>query len=137
MIGHDGRLEWQIVGRAFCGWLLCWWEGSRSTASGRERACLRRADTGLRNLSAHDVVGTDIVKPTAIIFAGIDVELDGQIISLLDVELLDAVFAEHIKQTTLRILAWHLEHILLSHPLIARAGRYTATRFHDGNNFTC
>ena len=108
MIGHDGRLEWQIVGRAFCGWLLCWWEGSRSTASGRERACLRRADTGLRNLSAHDVVGTDIVKPTTLIFAGVDIELNGQIFTILNIELLDAVLTKEVEDTTFGILAWNL-----------------------------
>jgi hypothetical protein len=47
---------------------------------------------------------------------GIDVELDGQILTLLDIELLDAVLAKEAEHTLAGILTGDLDDILLRHP---------------------
>ena len=81
--------------------------GSRLLEEKRGKT-MRHLGNGLLNRSAHHIIGTDIVKPTAIIFAGIYVELNGQILTLLDIELLDAVFAEKVEDAPLGILARNL-----------------------------
>ena len=98
----------------------------------------RCTDIGYRgHLTTNDVVGADIVEPTTIIFAGIDIELDGDILAILNIELLDAVFTKDIKQTTSGILARDLNHIFLRHPRVATTGGDTAAGLHYGNNSTC
>lgn len=47
---------------------------------------------------------------------GIDIELNGQILSLLNIELLDAVFAKEAEHTLTGILTGDFDDILLRHP---------------------
>ena len=68
---------------------------------------------------------------------GIDVELNGQILTLLDVELLDAVFSEDTEKTFTGILSRHFDDIVLRHPVVSCTGRNTTLGRHDGDNFSC
>jgi len=112
-------LEWQIVGAGtFSCWLLCWRERCRRGIGLRlcrgEWRCNRRSS--LRHLTTDHVVSTDIVKPTTLIFTSVDIKLDSKVFTILDIELFDTILTEKVEDTTLRILAWHFEHIFLRHP---------------------
>ena len=96
----NSRLERQVICRTFSSRLL----------SRRERGCgistthrlLWREWRGYwstcyrRNYSTSlNVIGTNLVKPTAIIFVCINIKLYGDVFTHLDVELLDTVLAEN------------------------------------------
>jgi hypothetical protein len=49
---------------------------------------------------------------------GVDVELDGEVFTVLDVELFDAVLSEETEHTAAGILSGHLDDILLRHPRV-------------------
>ena len=89
------------------------------------------------NLSADYIVCTNIVEPTTIILSCINIELNCEIFSLLDIELLNTVLTKNIKETTFRILTRNFKNIFLSHPLITCTSRNAATWFHNGDDFTC
>ncbi len=105
--------EWQVIGAglgggflsgregrcgSWCG--LCWREGRHALGACR---CNLRS-----NLTTDDVIGTDIVEPAPLILTCINIELDGQILSVLDIELLNTVFTEKVEDTPLGILARNL-----------------------------
>ncbi len=54
---------------------------------------------------------------------GINIKLYGQILTILNVELTDAILSKDAEYATLRILSWNFDYIILRHPRIARAGR--------------
>ena len=117
-------LEREIVGVAsFYGSFGSRWEGRSSgsrirlTLNRREGRCTR-SDHG-RHLTADNVVSADLVEPTTIVLMGVDVELDGEILTILDVELLDTVLSEETEHTLAGILSGHLDDILLRHPRVA------------------
>ena len=55
----------------------------------------------------------------------------------LDIELLDAVFAEDAEHALAGIGAGDFDYILLAHPRIASASGNAAVRWKDGNDFSC
>ena len=57
---------------------------------------------------------------------GIDIELNREILTLLDVELLDAVLAEDTEKTLAGILTRNLDDIILRHPIVTCTCRNTA-----------
>ena len=122
------RLERQIVSTALaryrflCRWERisggpCWWEGGchRSARSANRSTCYG-------HLSAHNVVGTNLVKPTSIVLVSINIERDGHVFVHLNVKLLDAVFTENAEDALTGILSGHLDDIFLRHPRITRTG---------------
>lgn len=83
------------------GLILCW----------RKR---RSTDIGYRGyLATNDVVGANFIEPTALVLMGIDVKLDGKILAILNIKLLDTVFSEKAEYALARILTWNLNDILL------------------------
>ena len=121
-------LEGQVVGTTLTRRFLSRWEGRGGSIGCRWEGRDARSDTSHRgtghgrHLSAHHIVGTDIIKPTALVFVGIDIELDGDILVHLDIELLDPVFPKNAEHATLGILARDLYHIVLRHPRVTCAG---------------
>ena len=108
-------LERQVVGAALRGCLRCRRE-RRGSCIGLglcrwERRCTCISYRG--HLTTNHVVGTDFIEPTALILMGIDVELDGKILTILYVELLDTVFSEKAEYALARILSGNLDDILL------------------------
>ncbi len=68
---------------------------------------------------------------------GIDIELDGEILTLLDIELLDTVLSEKTEHTTTGILTRYLDDIFLRHPIVTCASRNAALCCHNGNDSSC
>ena len=68
---------------------------------------------------------------------GINIERYGNVFAHLNVELLDTILTEDTEQTFLRILAWNFDNIVLRHPRITRALRYTTACRKNGNYFSC
>ena len=121
------RLEGQIVGATLACRLLSGREGRSSSIRCRREGRGSRSDTSHRgtsngHLTTQHVVGTDIVEPTALIFVGVDIELDGDILVHLNIELLNPVFSENTEHATLRILTRDFNHIVLRHPRVTCAG---------------
>ena len=56
---------------------------------------------------------------------GIDVELYSNLLSCLNVVLLDAIFSKDAEDHFSRILSWHFKDIFLTHPCVTRSGRNT------------
>ena len=56
---------------------------------------------------------------------GVDIKLYRQIFTLLDVELLNAVFAEDTEKTLTGKLTGHLDDIILRHPIVSCTSRHT------------
>ena len=110
------RLEGQIVGATLACRLLSGREGRGSRSDTSHRG------TSNGYLTTQHVVGTDIVEPTALIFVGVDIELDGDILVHLNIELLNPVFSENTEHATLRILTRDFNHIVLRHPRVTCAG---------------
>ena len=120
-------LERQVVGTTLTRRFLSRWEGRGGCIGCRwegrsHRSGTRHWGTGYRHLTTQHIVGTDIVEPSALILVGIDIELDGDILVHLDIELLDPVFPKNAEHATLGILARDLYHIVLRHPSVTRAG---------------
>ena len=115
-------LEWQIVSATLRSRFRCWreWCSIRLSLNRWEGRSSGISHWGY--LTANHVVSTDIIKPTAIILAGIDIELDRDILTILNIELFDAVFTKDIEDTTSGILARNFNHILLRHPWVATTG---------------
>ena len=117
--GPGPSLKWQIVCTAFCCRLL----GRRerccccSRLLGREwcSPCVgyRSTSHGLLNLTANHIIGTYFIKPTAIILMGVYIELNSQILTILNVELLDTVFTKETEDTLAGKRARHLDDIFL------------------------
>ena len=92
MYVRESALERQIVCRTFCCGFLSWRERSRSTISRRERRGLRHAGschwcawhrlTSYGLLTTNDIVSANVVKPTSIELMGVDIELNGQVLTL-------------------------------------------------------
>lgn len=92
-------------GEGCCG-TTCWREGSSLGGT-------HRGASHWSSLTTHHIVGTDLVKPTAIVLMGIDIELHGEVLTLLDIELLDTVLAKQTEDAFAWILTWHLDDIFL------------------------
>ena len=118
------KLEGQVVGTATVSCrLLCRGERSgclRNCGLGRERSSIDWCSSHRRNLTSNNIVRTNIVVPTAVELAGIDVKLYGDVLIQLDIELLDAVLTEDVKHHLTRELSRYLNNIFLCHPGIAR-----------------
>ena len=121
--------ERQVIRAALCCGLLRRGEGSccgillrREGSCGHillrgERSCLGNTCRSCRyGLGGRDIVGTDVIIPSSIILTCIDVKLYVQVLSNLNVKLLDAFLTENIKDTSFRISTRNLEDIFLSHP---------------------
>ena len=52
---------------------------------------------------------------------GIDVELNGEILTILNIKLFDAVFTKETEDTLAGILTGYFDNIFLRHPRVARA----------------
>ena len=128
--------ERQVVGTSFFGRFLCRREWSGGLRSSGRCGLLRRErsstnGSGISNGSAGNgccntvehVESTDIIEPAAIKLMGINIKLYGQILTILNVELTDAILSKDAEYATLRILSWNFDYIILRHPRIARAGR--------------
>jgi len=121
-----GRSEWQIVGTTLsCRFLSRREGGSGSIRLRREGSGCRRANWGCGlgcHLTTDHIIGTDFIKPTPLILMGINIKLNGQILAVLNVELLDPVFAKEAEDTSAGELTRHLYDILLRHPWVTCAG---------------
>ncbi len=115
-------LKWQIVSRT----LTCRFLSRRERSSLRSRL-LRRERSSAAHRSAthrsshrcsttHHTVGTNIIKPTAVELVCINIEAHGDILTLLNIELLDTVFAKNTEHALARILPGNFYHIVLRHP---------------------
>ena len=122
----DG-LEGQIVGSTFTGRLLSGREGGCGSLCITAHGLLGRKGSGcgdaasLRHLTAHDVVGTDLVEPTSVVFMCINIELNGNLFTGLNIELLDAILAEDTEEHLTWVLAWNFNNVFLAHPRVASA----------------
>ena len=127
-------LERQIVSTVLGSRLLSRREWSGSTLR-RERSSY---GSGLRlYLTTNYVVGTDIIEPATLILTGINIKLDCQILTILDIELLDTILTKDVEHAPLGILTRHFKYILLSHPRITRTGRNATSWLHYSNNSSC
>lgn len=104
------RVASRLLGREWSLRCCSCWLGAGSRCGGRHRLGDRTTD---------DVVGTDIVKPTAVIFMGINVKLHRHILGSLNIELLDAILTKYAEYHPARILPRHFNDIILTHPGIA------------------
>ena len=68
---------------------------------------------------------------------GINIELYGNILSLLDIELFDTILTEKTEYAFARILSRNLNDIFLRHPGITRTIRHTTVCRKYCNNSTC
>ena len=68
---------------------------------------------------------------------GIDVELNGQILTLLDVELLDTILSEDAEKTFTWILSGHFDNVVLRHPIVSCTSRNTTLSGQHGDNSSC
>ena len=93
-------------------------EGSRSSRSGcRSRTCKTGGGRHLLgNLATNDIESADIVEPTALILMRVNVKLNGDILTGLNIKLLDAVFTKDTEHHAARILARNLNDVVLAHP---------------------
>jgi hypothetical protein len=108
-------LEGQIVSTTLAYRFLCRREGRRGilrSSSLCERSALDRSASYGSSTTYH-IEGTDIIEPTAIELMGIDIERNGDILTHLDIELLDAIFTENTEDTLLGILTGNLYDIVL------------------------
>ena len=113
--GCGGSLRSSVLSR-------CEWCGSGNSAS---------------HLTTNDVIGTNIVIPTSVELACIDVELYGDLLAGLNVELFDAVFTEDVEHHLAGVLTWYLNDIFLCHPCVSCTVGNTTSCLHDGNDFSC
>jgi len=121
--GYAKLSEWQVVSRTFRRRFLSWREWCCGTISRRERRSLRcysgcYRSSSHRLLATNDIVSANIVKPTAIEFMSVDIKLHSEIFTLLDIELLDAIFSEDTEKTFTGILARNFDDIVLRHPIV-------------------
>ncbi len=143
-------LEGEIIGGAVTCGILCRREGSGLCGGsyrllGREGSCgsLRSSSdgstwsSGNRSSATYNVESTDIVEPTAIELVGINVELNGQVLTHLNIELPDTVFAKYAEHTLPGELARHLDDIVLRHPWVTCALRYATACRQYGNDSSC
>lgn len=136
-------LEGQVVGTTLT---CCLWSGRERCGSSLGRSSLRRERSCLgsdrssrygRYLTTNNIVRANIVKPAAIELMGIDVELHGQVLIHLDIELLDAVLAEETEHATLGVLSRNFNDIVLRHPGVACTVRHSTLCWHYSNDSTC
>ena len=59
------------------------------------------------------VISTNVVEPTSIVLMCINIKLNGHVLTILNIELTDAVFAENSEHTTPGILTRNLNNIFL------------------------
>ena len=141
------KLERQVVGCIACGRFLCRREGGCRIGCRSCRGSLRREGRstgsigiGTRNgshLTADNIVGADIVEPTALILMGVDIELNGHVLVHLKIKLLDAVFAENAEDTTSGILSGNFDNIILRHPRVSCTCRHATLCWQYSNDSTC
>ena len=111
-------LKGQVVSRALARRLLSRRERSslRSRLLRRERSSAAHRSSSHRCSTTHHIVGTNIIKPTAVELVCINIEAHGDILTLLNIELLDTVFAKNTEHALTRILTGNFYHIVLRHP---------------------
>ena len=73
-------------------------------------------------LTTNYIISSNIIEPTSLVFARINVELNCQFVSILNIELFDTILTKNVKHTTLWVLTWYFKNILLGHPSISRTG---------------
>ena len=133
------RLEGQVVGRSLFRGGLCRWEGCRLLLCGlcAIGGSWRRRESSATGLWLHahssclrccrvDAVYLpcrDVVEPAAVVFVGVDVEADAQLLATLDVHRSDAVITKDSKTTLTRILLVCLDDIVLTLPCVACSTR--------------
>ena len=126
----NAYLEGQIVSSALTGRLLDGREGGfgcccRLLWRERSTGCRSTASNScgggytLGHLSANDVVGTDVIIPSSVKFAGINVKLYCDFLSRLDIELLDSFFAKDVEHHLTGEVTWHFNDVFLYHPRIS------------------
>ena len=133
-------LEWQVVCRTVACRLLCGREGScRSLGSSlwREWSDTSSGSCSSDCCTVYHAICANLIKPTAIILVGVNVERNSHVFTHLDVELLDAILAKHAEHAFARILTRHLYYILLRHPRVTRTLRDTLVCRQYGNDFSC
>ena len=116
---------------------------SRSSGSSN-RGCGSGHDTrssGSRSTRGSDYTAlyapcTNIVVPTAIVFAGVHIEGNGHHFAHLNVKLAQAVFAKYAEHTLAGELLLGLEHKFLHLPVIASALGHTTTGLASHDNLT-
>ena len=116
-------LERQVISRTFSG-LLCRRErsdvgiSSRSSLLGRERCGTSLGRSNYGSSSANNIIGADVIIPTSVKLAGINIKLDRDIFIHLNIKLLNTILTKNIKYHVTRILSRNLHHIFLSHPRV-------------------
>ena len=97
--------------------------GSSGSSSGS--TTLGRSGRLHHSIRTGDVICTNFIEPSAIVFVGVNIERHRNILPILDIERLDSVLSEQSEQTLSGILSGHFYHILLRHPGIACALRHS------------
>jgi len=136
------RLEGQVVSRSLFRGGLCRWEGCRLLLCG---LCAfawswrwRESCAASLWLHAHGcclcccrvdalyLPCRDVVEPAAIVFMGVDVEADTQLLATLDVHCSDAIGTKDAETTLTRILLVCLDDVFLTLPCVSCAVGNTA-----------
>ena len=68
---------------------------------------------------------------------GVDIKLHGDIFTLLDIELLDAILSEDTEKTLAGILTRNFDHIVLRHPVVSSTCRDTTLGGQYCDDSTC
>ena len=112
--------------RSLC-WGWRWWEGRISRCSR-----YRRISRG--GIIWPHIIGTDGIVPSSLVFTRIDVEEHLKVLSLLNIEASQPIFAKDRKHHFLRVLLDGFQHKLTHFPITPGAG--TATLRQHENNFS-
>ena len=127
--------------------------GSSGSGGGRSGSCYGGCGSGYTSRSygssytrsGHHAAlyapSTNIVVPTAIVFAGVDIEGDGHYLAHLTIDFAQADFAKHAEHTFAGELLLGFKNKFLHLPVIASALGHTSTGLagHDNltSNFHC
>lgn len=84
----------------------------------------------------NNVESTDAVEPATLILMGVDVELNVQLITNIDIEVAQTILAEDIEDHSVGIVFMSLQNKALDLPVISSTCRLAAAGFHRGNDFT-
>lgn len=119
-------LERQVISCTLSSRLLCRGEWCRGCIRSGRCCCLLRRERcsggyGACHLTADNVVGTNIVEPTSVVFTGINIKLNRDFLARLNIKLLDTILAKDVEQHLSGILTRNLNHVFLSHPWVTSA----------------
>ena len=132
LLPESRDLERKVVSGPVSSRLLNGRERGGSLGSGNWLCtCLLRLErrggwNGLSYGAAQNVEGTYFIEPASLPFMSIYVELNGQLLPGLNIELFDTVFTKEAEYHFSWVGSRNFKNILLTHPGIARASRYTA-----------